>query len=111
MRWRTRQAVRKVFRNGAAILIAGALALGVGSLLFPSEQPGTPQNPTDDSSDAELRRDIYEAAVGACSAFPPRAGETAIGAAEKYARGYQDQFEQAAFEGCLDGFREAGALP
>lgn len=65
----------------------------------------------DASEDEQLRRDVYEAAVDACATFPPTAGESATGAAEEYAAGYQDPFEQAAFEGCLDGFRAAGAIP
>lgn len=110
MGWRARQALGKVARYGAGALIVGALVFGAACVTAPSD-PLAPAEELTDLSEAELRQDIYEAAVDACSAFPPRSGETAVGAAQEYAQGYQDQFEQAAFEGCLDGFRAAGALP
>ncbi len=59
--------------------------------------------------------EAYEVALFACGNFPleriakefhlsPSAGEFEV--AEAYAEGYYGQFEQAAFEGCIEGIRE-----
>lgn len=59
--------------------------------------------------------EAYELAIFACSNFPleriakefhlsPSAGELEV--AEAYADGYYGQFEQAAFEGCIEGIRK-----
>jgi len=107
MSWRTWEWVVKLVPFAILVVFAAAVALvALVVIRDPFQSDGPSGRP-----DQELRSDVYEAAVEACSAFPPTAGETAIGAAEEYAAGYQAQFEQAAFEGCLDGFRAAGAVP
>lgn len=56
--------------------------------------------------------EVYSIAKKSCSAFPPKqvAGDLNLPSesdyvtiAEKFAAGYQPQFEQPAFEGCIDG--------
>lgn len=92
------------------LLVTAGIVTMVGWLF--ADDPSAPtEGIADTSEDEQLRRDVYEAAVDACATFPPTRGETAIDAAEEYAAGYQDPYEQAAFEGCLEGFRAAGAIP
>ena len=90
--------------------------LGIAVLLAGCAEEAPPIEPilppaSDLAEDESLRTDIYDAAVDACEMFPPRGNEDPITAAEEYAEGYQDEFEQAAFDGCLEGFRRAGAIP
>ncbi len=106
-----------------ALACLGLAACGGGDEPNPAEREPTPSGeaPTLPGEFAGQDRENYNSAREICGAFPAvrsardlglrnnrgRTAEELVEIAEKYAEGFRPNFQQAAFEGCLDGLPES----